>query len=66
MSTPTEIGRAIRVARRAHGLTQEQLAELAGASTRTIREIEKGSGATSLDTVLAVGAAVGVTIGVVP
>ena len=66
MTTPAEIGRAIRAARRAHGLTQEQLAELAGASTRTVREIEKGSGASSLDTVIAVAAAVGLTIGIVP
>lgn len=66
MSTPTEIGRAIRAARRTHGLTQEQLAELSGASTRTVREIEKGSGATSLDTVIGVAAAVGVAIGIVP
>jgi y4mF family transcriptional regulator len=65
MTTPVEIGRAIRAARRAHGLTQEQLAELAGASTRTVREIERGSGASSLDTVIAVAAAVGVAIGVV-
>ncbi len=66
MTTPADIGRAIRAARRAHGLTQEQLAELAGASTRTVREIEKGSGGSSLDTVNAVAAAVGLTIGVVP
>jgi len=61
-----DIGATIRAARRAHGLTQEQLAELAGASTRTVREIEKGSGASSLDTVIGVAAAVGVTIGIVP
>lgn len=47
-------------------MTQEQLAELAGTSTRTVRDIEKGTGATSLDTVIAVAAAVGVEIGVVP
>jgi DNA-binding XRE family transcriptional regulator len=60
-----EIGRAIRSARRAHGLTQEQLAELAHTTERTVRDIEKGTGASSLDTVVAVAAAVGVTIGVV-
>ena len=65
--TPAEdIGDTIRAARRAHGLTQEQLAELAGASTRTIREVEKGSGGTSLDTVIAVAGVVGLRIGVIP
>ena len=66
MSTAADIGRAIRAARKAHALTQEQLAELAGTSTRTVRDIEKGTGATSLDTVLTVAAAVGVEIGIVP
>ncbi|GGI48071.1 y4mF family transcriptional regulator [Agromyces flavus] len=65
MAVPIDIGRAIRAARQAHGLTQEQLAELAGTSTRTVREIEKGSGGTSLDTVVAVAAAVGLEIGIV-
>ena len=66
LSTAIDIGRAIRAARKVHALTQEQLAELAGTSTRTVRDIEKGTGATSLDTVIAVAAAVGVQIGVVP
>ncbi|WP_430647667.1 helix-turn-helix transcriptional regulator [Agromyces sp. GXS1127] len=65
MDAPTEIGRAIRTARRAHGLTQQQLAELVGTAERTVREIEKGTGASSLDTVVAVAGAVGVAIGVI-
>jgi DNA-binding XRE family transcriptional regulator len=64
MSIPAEIGQAIRSARRSHSLTQQQLAELAHTTERTVRDIEKGTGASSLDTVVAVAAAVGVTIGV--
>ncbi|MGV9822422.1 helix-turn-helix domain-containing protein [Nocardia xishanensis] len=64
MSEATTIGHAIRAARRRHRLTQEQLAELAGTSTRTIREIEHGSGGTSIATVAAVANTVGLTLGV--
>ncbi|MEV0294508.1 helix-turn-helix domain-containing protein [Nocardia sp. NPDC050710] len=65
MSAITSIGQAIRAARQRHRLTQEQLAELAGTSTRTIREIEHGSGSTSIATVAAAADAVGLTLGVV-
>ncbi|MET8774002.1 MULTISPECIES: helix-turn-helix transcriptional regulator [Nocardia] len=64
MSEATTIGHAIRTARRRHRLTQEQLAELAGTSTRTVREIEHGSGGTGIATVAAVANAVGLTLGV--
>ncbi|MFE7796751.1 helix-turn-helix transcriptional regulator [Nocardia sp. NPDC057440] len=65
MAAIISIGRAIRTARRRHRLTQEQLAELAGTSTRTVREIEHGSGSTSIATVAAVADAVGLTLGVI-
>ncbi|MBF6214890.1 helix-turn-helix domain-containing protein [Nocardia puris] len=52
----------MRTTRRAYNLTQEQLAELAGTSTRTIREIEHGSGSTSIGTVAAVLGALGLTL----
>ncbi|RBO91410.1 helix-turn-helix domain-containing protein [Nocardia puris] len=58
----SDIGRAVRTTRRAYNLTQEQLAELAGTSTRTIREIEHGSGSTSIGTVAAVLGALGLTL----
>ncbi|MFF0528257.1 helix-turn-helix transcriptional regulator [Nocardia amikacinitolerans] len=54
---------SIRTARRRHRLTQEQLAELAGTSTRTIREIEHGSGGTGIATVATVANVVGLTLG---
>ncbi|WP_406234434.1 helix-turn-helix transcriptional regulator [Nocardia sp. NBC_01009] len=65
MAATISIGRAIRTARRRHRLTQEQLAELVGTSTRTVREIEHGSGPTSIATVVAVADAVGLTLGVI-
>ncbi|MFI9506996.1 helix-turn-helix transcriptional regulator [Nocardia sp. NPDC052566] len=64
MSAITSIGQAIRTARRRHRLTQEQLAELAGTSTRTVREIERGNGSTSIGTVADVAGVVGLTLGV--
>ncbi len=64
MTVVAHIGDAIRMARRRHRLTQEQLAELAGTSTRTVREIEHGSGSTSIATVAAVAEVVGLELGV--
>lgn len=56
------IGARIREARRAVGLTQEQLAELSGTSTRTVRDIEKGTGATGLGIVARVADVVGLRL----
>ncbi|MEU8895468.1 helix-turn-helix domain-containing protein [Nocardia sp. NPDC048505] len=64
MSAPSSIGQAIRTERRRHRLTQEQLAELAGTSTRTVRDIEHGTGTTSIATVDSVANAVGLRLGV--
>lgn len=65
MSTTIAIGHAIRAARRHHRLTQEQLAELVGTSTRTIRDIEHGSPSPSVGTVIAAAEAVGLIVGVI-
>ncbi|WP_067699442.1 helix-turn-helix transcriptional regulator [Nocardia jejuensis] len=65
MTVVSSIGDAIHAARRRHRLTQEQLAELAGTSTRTVREIEHGSGSTSIATVAIVADVLGLTLGVV-
>lgn len=46
------IGNAIRDARKVAGLTQVQVAELAGISDATLREIEHGSGSPRLQSVL--------------
>ncbi|AQQ16354.1 DNA-binding transcriptional repressor PuuR [Corynebacterium glaucum] len=46
------IGTTIRDARKIAGLTQVQVAELAGISDATLRDIEHGSGSPSLRAVL--------------
>lgn len=50
----TEIGAAIRRARKEAGLTQQQLGELSGVSDRTLRDIESGAGSPALRSVLTV------------
>lgn len=62
VDAPRDIGARIREARKAARLTQEQLAELAGTSTRTVRDIEKGTGATSLGVVARVAEALGLRL----
>ncbi|GAA4385005.1 helix-turn-helix domain-containing protein [Agromyces bauzanensis] len=56
------IGARIREARKSAGLTQEQLAELGGTSTRTVRDIEKGTGTTGLGIVAGVAEVVGLRL----
>ncbi|MFC8382691.1 helix-turn-helix transcriptional regulator [Nocardia sp. NPDC057272] len=60
------VGAAIRAERRLHHLTQEQLAEIAGTSTRTVRDIEQGRGSPSIGTVAAVAGALGLSLAVTP
>lgn len=62
----TEIGAAIRRARRDAGLTQQQLGELAGVSDRTIRDIESGVGSPGLRSVLTVLSVLGLNVTVAP
>ncbi len=62
MTASEEIGARIRTARRAAQLTQEQLAELAETSTRTVRDIEKGTGSASLAVVARVAVTLGLNI----
>lgn len=53
------IGAAVRQARRNHGLTQTQLAGLAGTGLRFISELERGKPTVALDKTLAVLAVLG-------
>jgi putative transcriptional regulator len=48
------IGESVRAARKYAGLTQGDLADLAGVSERTVRAIETGAGNPSLAAVIAV------------
>jgi y4mF family transcriptional regulator len=62
MDRVQRIGADIRAARRQYRLTQEQLAELAGTSTRTIRDIEHGTGTTGVGTVAEVADVLGLAL----
>lgn len=62
MDQVQRIGADIRAARRRYQLTQEQLADLAGTSTRTVRDIEHGTGTTSIGTVTEVADVLGLAL----
>lgn len=57
------LGASIRAARKDAGITQATLAELAGTSERTVRDIERGSPSPSIGAVVAAARAVGLTVG---
>lgn len=56
------IGAAVRQARRSHGLTQTQLAGLAGTGLRFISELERGKPNVALDKTLAALAVLGLRL----
>lgn len=62
MDSVTELGVELQRSRKKHGLTQEQLAELAGISERTLRSIERGAGNPSIEAVLSVANVLGLRI----
>ncbi|NUP29236.1 MAG: helix-turn-helix domain-containing protein [Nocardia sp.] len=62
MDQVRRIGTEIRAARRRYRLTQEQLADLAGTSTRTVRDIEHGTGTTGIGTVADVADVLGLAL----
>ncbi|MGP9490648.1 helix-turn-helix transcriptional regulator [Glutamicibacter sp. 287] len=62
MNSLSEIGFAIQQSRKENGLTQEQLAELADISERTLRAIETGVGNPSITAVLSAVAVLGLKI----
>lgn len=62
MNVAGSIAGGIRRARKENGLTQEDLAHLAGISERTVRAIETGSGNPSLAAVAAVAEVLGLKL----
>lgn len=62
MSDVLSVGAVIRSARRDAGITQEDLAHLAGTSVRTVRAIETGRGNPSLQVVIAVSSVLGLHV----
>ena len=62
MGDVSSIGASIRSARKDAGITQEDLAHLAGTSVRTVRAIETGTGNPSLRAVVAVSGGLGLQL----
>lgn len=62
MTTASDLGSALRAARRRLGLTQQEVADLAGLSDRTVRDLEKGSSSPSLGAVIAVAMVLGLRL----
>lgn len=62
MGDVLSIGAGIRSARKDAGITQEDLAHLAGISVRTVRAIETGTGNPSLQAVVAVSDVLGLQL----
>lgn len=60
-----EIGEFVRARRKASGLNQQQLGELAGVGTRFVSELERGKPTVRLDTVSKVVAVFGKTLGLI-
>lgn len=56
------VGRALRARRRELGLTQAELADLAGVSVRFLGDLERGKATVRFDHVLAVARTLGLTI----
>jgi len=62
MLTPSDIGRAVRLARKAMGLRQDEFAAAAGVGLRFLVELERGKPTVQLGRTLAVLAAAGLDL----
>lgn len=58
----TRVGLNVRRLRRAHGLSQERLAEMSGRNTKHIGQIERGEVNVGLDVLDSVASALGVDV----
>ncbi|HZE45511.1 MAG TPA: helix-turn-helix transcriptional regulator [Xanthobacteraceae bacterium] len=61
-ASAADIGRAVRAARKAMGMTQQRFADLAGVGRRFLSELEGGKPTLEIDRVLAVCAAAGIDL----
>lgn len=59
---PEDLGRQIRAARKAQGLTQTELAEAAGVGTRFVSELERGKSTARLGLALELAQLVGIDL----
>lgn len=64
--TTSQLGVVLRGARKAHKLTQAQLAERLGLSQRRVSELEREPGTLSVDQLLAMCAQLGLQLSVQP
>lgn len=60
--SPGDLGRQIRTARKAQGLTQAQLADIAGVGARFVSELERGKGTARLGLALELAGLVGLDL----
>ena len=63
---PTQLGALIRLARKAQGVTQEELSALAGVGPRLIGEIERGKPTAEIGKVLQLLAGLGLDLIIQP
>ncbi|MBB4008095.1 helix-turn-helix domain-containing protein [Allorhizobium taibaishanense] len=61
-----EIGRLLKASRKALGLTQEQVSDLAGISRPRYREVEAGASAARTTTLINIGRALGLELMLIP
>ena len=60
--TPADLGQQIRAARKAQGLTQAELADIAGVGTRFVSELERGKDTARLGLALDIARLAGVDL----
>ena len=66
ISSERQVGDVVRARRKAAGLTQVELAGLAGTGTRYISDLERGKPTIAMDKLLAVLAVLGLRLQIVP
>lgn len=66
VDSPEELGRRIRAARKAQGLTQVDLAEIAGVGPRFLSELERGKDTVRLGLTIRIARLVGIDLFAIP
>jgi HTH-type transcriptional regulator / antitoxin HipB len=66
MMNPIEIGQVIRYYRKRSGLTQAELANLAGVGKTVVFDIEKGKTSTQLDSLIKVLSVLNIKLDLIP